>query len=216
VRDDVMTCAGIDHQDRWEQALRIGRVDQDTAEPPLTRHLFIHRVSDDVLLMARARSVSRVRRSVSQATAPSRAQAALRKGSEALAHGRWQEARTWFERAATKSVTPEALEGLGTAAWWLDNGGLVFKARERAFQLYRQRGDRRGAGRLATALAGDYLQFRGEAAVARGWHRRAQRLLNGLPPAPEHGWLHLSEADLALAAGVTLLTCAGSPSERRP
>jgi LuxR family transcriptional regulator, maltose regulon positive regulatory protein len=78
---------------------------------------------------------------------------------------------------------------------------LVFKAREHAFQLYLQRGDRRGAGRLATALAGDYLQFRGEAAVARGWHRRAHRLLEGLRPAPEHGWLQVSEADLTLASG---------------
>lgn len=134
-------------------------------------------------------------------TGPGTAQAALRKGSEALAQGRWQEARAWFERAATKGGTPEALEGLGTAAWWLDDGALVFKARERAFQLYRQRGDRRGAGRLATALAGDCLQFRGEPAVARGWHRRAHRLLDGLPPAPERGWLYVSEADLALACG---------------
>jgi DNA-binding NarL/FixJ family response regulator len=163
--------------------------------------LFTRCVSGDLPRMPAARSVSRIRRFGSPAKGPATTQAALRKGSEALAHGRWQEARTWFERALRKVATPQALEGLGTAAWWLDDGALVFKAREHAFQLYLQRGDRRGAGRLATALAGDYLQFRGEAAVARGWHRRAHRLLEGLRPAPEHGWLQVSEADLALASG---------------
>ena len=38
-------------------------------------------------------------------------------------------------------VVTEALEGLALAAWWLDAGDLVFKSRERAYRLYRQRGD---------------------------------------------------------------------------
>jgi ATP/maltotriose-dependent transcriptional regulator MalT len=124
---------------------------------------------------------------------------ALRPGREALARGRWREAAAWFRRALKRDETPEALEGLGTAAWWLDDAPAVFSARERAFRLYRQRGNRRGAARVATALAGDALQFRGEAAVARGWHRRAHRLLEGLPLAPEHGWLLVSDAEFALA-----------------
>ena len=107
----------------------------------------------------------------------------------------------WFERALSLALTPEALEGLGMAAWWLDDAEVVFEARERAFQLYRQRGDRRGAARIAMALAADHVQFRGEAAVARGWYRRAQRLLNGIAPIPEHGWLKVWQADLALAYG---------------
>lgn len=129
------------------------------------------------------------------------ARSAIRKGHDALATGRWQAARTSFERALSKGATPEALEGLGLAAWWLDDDAAVFTARERAFQLYREQGDRVGAGRVAMAIAADHLQFRGEVAIARGWHRRAERLLDGLPPTPEHGWLKVSRADLGLTCG---------------
>lgn len=135
-----------------------------------------------------------------------RAQAPIRKGNAALARQRWKEARAWFEQALSVAPAAEALEGLGMAAWWLDDATVVFEARERAFQLYRQRGDCRGAGRIAMALAGDHVQFRGQAAVARGWYRRAQRLLDGMAPIPEHGWLKVGQADLAL-------TCGDDPSQ---
>jgi hypothetical protein len=39
---------------------------------------------------------------------------------------------------------PEALEGLGLAAWRLDDAAVTFDARERAYRLYRQDGDREG------------------------------------------------------------------------
>lgn len=93
---------------------------------------------------------------------------------------------------------PEALEGLGTAAWWLDDADTVFTARERAYALYRQRGDRVSAARLAIALAEDALYFRGEPVVARGWRRRAAHLLEGAACTPEQGWLQVSEGDFAL------------------
>jgi hypothetical protein len=38
----------------------------------------------------------------------------------ALARGAWEEARSAFERALQADESPEALEGLGWAAWWLD------------------------------------------------------------------------------------------------
>jgi LuxR family maltose regulon positive regulatory protein len=125
----------------------------------------------------------------------------LARGHHALARGEWDLARAAFEQALHHAETPEALEGLGTAAWWLDDGVAVFAARERAYRLYRRRGNRRGAGRVATALAGDYFHFHGEAAVARGWHQRADRLLNGLPLGSEHGWLRLWQGDLSLKLG---------------
>lgn len=153
--------------------------------------------------MIRKRSASRrdVARSESQGLYPARARLAIRNGSDALAQGRWEEARASFKRALSVCAAPEALEGLAMAAWWLDDGAMVFQARERAVQLYRRRDDRRGAGRVATALAGDHLQFSGEVAVARGWHRRAERLLEGLPLAAEHGWLKVGRADLGLVCG---------------
>ena len=62
----------------------------------------------------------------------------LSAGGDALAKGAWDEARLCFETALQDEETPEALEGLGMAAWWLDDAATIFNARERAYQLYRQ------------------------------------------------------------------------------
>ena len=59
-------------------------------------------------------------------------------GDEALARGAWTEAREAFEAALRERETPEALEGLGLAAWWLDLADVVFDSRERAYRLYRR------------------------------------------------------------------------------
>lgn len=114
-------------------------------------------------------------------------------GHEALRSGSWEEARARFERAVATKDSPEALEGLGLAAWWLGDGAAMFDARERAFRLYRERGDARGAARVATSLAVDYNDSRGEFAVAKGWLQRARRLLDGLDDAPERGWVAIWE-----------------------
>src|SRR6266516_2221754 len=90
-------------------------------------------------------------------------------GSEALARGAWEEARDNFKLALGREETPEALEGLGMTAWWLDDATTTFKVRERAYQLYRKRGDQLGAARVAAALAWDYNDFRDEPAIANGW-----------------------------------------------
>lgn len=122
-------------------------------------------------------------------------------GHARLAQGDWPGARAAFEAARDLGETPEALEGLGMAAWWLDDARSVFEARERAYQLYQRRGDRRAAGRVATLIGLDAFHFRGQTAVARGWHRRAHRLLDGLPTAPEHAWLRVWGGEIALATG---------------
>ena len=97
-------------------------------------------------------------------------------GSEALAQGFWPEARALFQEALGHSESPEALEGLSTSTWWLDDTIVTFEIRERAFRLYRERDDRRSAARVATSLALDYADLRGEMAIASGWLQRARRL----------------------------------------
>ena len=125
----------------------------------------------------------------------------LRAGLAELREAEWQAARGSFEAALAAEETPEACEGLSWAAWWLDDADAVFDARERAYHLYRARGDAASAARMATWLAADQLDFRGAWAVASGWLRRAHRLLDPLDPGPEHGWLAFHEGFLAHAEG---------------
>lgn len=129
---------------------------------------------------------------------PSFEQPGCSAGHEALARGDWSEARLAFEAALRNVDDPEAWEGLGNAAWWLDLGDLVFESRERAFRLYLARDDRRACARVAIWLAWDYWAFRGERAVANGYLQRARRLLSGEPPCPESAWLELRESSLSL------------------
>jgi DNA-binding NarL/FixJ family response regulator len=124
-------------------------------------------------------------------------------GQAALACGAWEQARTFFEAAISQAEGPAALEGLSWSAWWCNDTKLVFNARERAYRLYRAQGDQRGAARMATWLGTDYVDFYGELAVGWGWLGRARRLLDGLEPGSEHGWLFVHEAEKHLFAHET-------------
>jgi len=119
-------------------------------------------------------------------------------GRAALGEGAWQDAQRAFRRALETEESPEALEGLGLAAWWLDSADVVFDARERAYRSYRTRDDRVAAARVATWIAWDSAAFRGEEGVARGWLQRARRLLEGQPDSPERSFLASRAAVFAL------------------
>jgi LuxR family transcriptional regulator, maltose regulon positive regulatory protein len=138
------------------------------------------------------------------AKAPARtASDPLSAGWARLADGEWGAASAAFADALAREETPEALEGLSWAAWWVDDAEAVFDARGRAYRLYRRRGERASAARMATWLAADQLDFRGAVAVAGGWLRRAGRLLDRIEPGPEHGWLAFHEGYIAHLSGDT-------------
>ena len=122
----------------------------------------------------------------------------LEGGWAALGRGDWQGARRCFAEAVASEETPEAFEGLGWAGYCSDDERLTLETRERAFHLYRDRGDDSSAGRMAALLGLDFLEFRGEVAVAKGWLQRAHRLLDDLEPCGDHGWLAIQEASLIL------------------
>ena len=129
---------------------------------------------------------------------PTRSEDELNDGRAALEAGAWQQAQHAFERALAIEETPEALEGLGLAAWWLDLADVVFDARERAYRGYRSRGDVVSAARLAVWIGWDSAAFRGEEGVAKGWLQRARRLLDGQRESPEHAFLAARAAVFAL------------------
>ncbi len=125
----------------------------------------------------------------------------VRAGEAALARGAWDQARAIFEQQLEARETVEALEGLSWAAWWVEDVPVCFDARERAYRLRRQSGDMRRAAMLALWLAADHLVVRGERAIASGWFQRAARILEGVEPCPEHGWLDALLGSMALGEG---------------
>ncbi len=118
---------------------------------------------------------------------------------EALSRGAWEVARAWFEDSLEVQETGEAWEGVAIAAWWQNDAGTALPARRRAYRIYREADDRRGAARVAAFHAIDYCSFRNEPAIANGWIRRAHRLLEGQPLAPEHAMVLLWEGHIALS-----------------
>ncbi len=140
-------------------------------------------------------------------------------GRAAFARYDWAAARREFDAAVAREATGEALECLADAAWWLDDEGATFSAREAAYRAYRSGGDRHSAARMAIWLANDSLDFRGAPAVASGWIRRAHRLLDGLDDTPEYAALVAWEAHMALmlrndAAETLQLTAAAIEAAR--
>jgi DNA-binding NarL/FixJ family response regulator len=113
----------------------------------------------------------------------------------------WKATRIQLEASLAAEETAEAQEQLGLAGWWLDDAALTFTARERAYALYREAGDPRGAARVAIWLVWDNLAFRGDTAVASGWLERARRLLDDHQSSPEFGWLRIREGEVALFRG---------------
>lgn len=122
------------------------------------------------------------------------------RGKTALAAGQWLTARAAFEELLGVRESPEALEALGEASWWLADVVVTFAARERAFRLFRDQNNLAGAARVATVIANDYFAFRGDYAMARAWRQRAHRLLQGLEAPAERGWLAVAEAHCTLEA----------------
>ena len=123
------------------------------------------------------------------------AETSLAAGYEALASGDWQGARDAFEEAVASADTPEALDGLGRALWWLREEREAVVNRERAYAGFRRDGELARAARIALWLSREYGLAFGNDAAARGWLRRAERLLEDVAPGAERGWLDLARSE---------------------
>ena len=106
--------------------------------------------------------------------------------------------------------------GWGWAGYWLHDAELTLGSRQRASRASRGRGEVRGAGGGCAAwLAADFVEFRGEDAIASGWLGRAHRLLDDLPRCAEQGWLALIEGSIRLGAVGDLDEVGGVPRAMR-
>jgi DNA-binding CsgD family transcriptional regulator len=106
-------------------------------------------------------------------------------------------------RAAGASLTPDDESAYGDAAWWLGDNPTMLGATERAHAGYLAAGRPGDAAEMALGMAA-ILFLRGDEAPGLGWLGRAQRLLDGLPEGPPHGYLlYLTGVEGALGGGDT-------------
>ncbi len=123
---------------------------------------------------------------------------------EALACCDWEAAY----RATSSGPPPGAdqepaadwLDVLADAAWWLGRLDECIEAREGAYAIYDELGDRRNAGQCAVWLYEHYC-FKARPAIAGGWLRRARNALEEESESAEYGALRLREAETAHGKG---------------
>jgi ATP/maltotriose-dependent transcriptional regulator MalT len=126
----------------------------------------------------------------------------LQVASDALAGADWQRAQALFREATNKEPSsPEAWDGLARAAYWVPDDEAILQGRERAYHLYRERGYKLKAAEMAAWLAVDFLELRGQAALANGWMLRANRLIEKHRETPEGVWVGIMNVRLYMLAG---------------
>src|SRR5512146_100351 len=112
-------------------------------------------------------------------------------GRDALAAGRWADARASFEAALGQQETAGALAGLSEALWWLGETEAAIRHGERAYAAFRRRPDHVQAALAAIHLYFLYRISLGNTAAARGWLGRLARLVDDSGLAPLTGWVLL-------------------------
>jgi DNA-binding NarL/FixJ family response regulator len=123
------------------------------------------------------------------------AAALVTRGDELRASRAWREARHAYEQAvAADPHYPQAWEGLGRAARYVDALETSRAAFEQAYRDYLDARDHQGAARAAMEIALHHDLYRGEHAVANGWFERAGALLEDCPDTTERAWLLLWRA----------------------
>jgi tetratricopeptide (TPR) repeat protein len=116
------------------------------------------------------------------------------KALDALGRHAWTEAFDLLSEADAKgSLTPDELELLAQASWWVGRLSGAIDARERAYAAQVKAGDPVMAAVAAILVGRDNL-LKSAHSVARAWMNRAERLLEGIQENPAHGWLAVTRA----------------------
>lgn len=109
----------------------------------------------------------------------------------AFDRGEFQQARDLFEAALAERRTPEALDGLGQALWFLCEIEAGIARREDAYADFRRAGELGRAAEIALWLAVEHATSLGNETAASGWFRRAERILAATPPCRAHAQLEV-------------------------
>jgi len=112
---------------------------------------------------------------------------------ELLESAQWEAARDAFEAVLREEGdSPDALDGLGLAVWFLGEIEAGIAARERAFDGFVGEGRCDEAARAAAWVSHQYLQS-GRESAARGWLARAERALED-SECEGRGWVTVERA----------------------
>jgi DNA-binding CsgD family transcriptional regulator len=116
-------------------------------------------------------------------------------GAWALANGDWNVAKESFETACHEVESPEALDGLGRALWWLKDVRGAIETRTRAYSAYRKANRNDEAAAVAVWLARELRTLLRNDAAADGWLARAETLSSEAPNSSVRGWAVLARAE---------------------
>jgi ATP/maltotriose-dependent transcriptional regulator MalT len=114
-------------------------------------------------------------------------------GRRALEAARWDAAREAFESRLEDEETPDALDGLGLALWFLGDVSGGIAARERAVEGYARAGRCDDAARLAVWVSHQHF-LGGRQSAARGWLARAERAVGDASLCAGQGWVAVERA----------------------
>lgn len=115
----------------------------------------------------------------------------LERGRRALRDCDWSTAEAIFRDAVVDDPSPQVVDGLGEAIYWQGRYTEALELRQRAYGMYRERGERRPAALVAIRLAQLHGLIYGNAAAFNGWLGHAQRMLEDGDDCVEQGWLEL-------------------------
>jgi DNA-binding CsgD family transcriptional regulator len=121
------------------------------------------------------------------------ADGALGSAAESLALGQWEQARGQLGAILAEHESAEALEGMGTALWWLGEIQQSLNFRQRAYAGYRATQRNPEAAIVALDISVCYLSNLDNPTVAQGWIARARSAAARSGDERLDGWLWLME-----------------------
>lgn len=126
----------------------------------------------------------------------------------ALAAGEWAAARVGLLGVIeSDGPSPDVLDGLGRALWWLKDVRGAIEARSRAFAGYRDEDRATQAARVAVWVSRELRTLLGNPAAADGWLARAETAAMDADDPAVLGWIAVARAEANARVGEAIDLC---------